>query len=375
MNVIGQVVEHKSLGEGKICDHKIRERESYIIVDFSGDQKEFQFPDIFKNIIRAKDEKFKAYVADLVQKKEDIDRKEAIIRQREIEKEQKNLIRDEPIIRKTKVGKRPKKEGKKITSTKEKGKHNKSYKGHNIAFKCNYCDGGKSSEQVGFSGICSNRTIAQNIDRGRGEWCKFQDCACRHYYDNMIDRDELEQIYENEGICYESDLLKNWTAYAGATLDEKSESVPRRIVGAKENHLAILTTVNPDMAEDKRYIFAVFLIDEVFAGDPENNEEGYVMSAPKSRYRIKLSEGEAKKMLFWNYYSNSGKKENTRWGTGLFRYMTDQMAVQVLRDIADMKKGTKYEKSADDLLKYFCSINNIDLTSIGPEVGALKQSE
>ena len=107
----------------------------------------------------------------------------------------------------------------------------------------------------------------------------------------------------------------------------------------------------------------------------ENNEEGYVMSAPKSRYRIKLSEGEAKKMLFWNYYSNSGKKENTRWGTGLFRYMTDQMAVQVLRDIADMKKGTKYEKSADDLLKYFCSINNIDLTSIGPEVGALKQSE
>ena len=170
MNVIGQVVEHKSLGEGKICDHKIRERESYIIVDFSGDQKEFQFPDIFKNIIRAKDEKFKAYVADLVQKKEDIDRKEAIIRQREIEKEQKNLIRDEPIIRKTKVGKRAKKEGKKITSTKEKGKHNKSDKGHNIAFKCNYCDGGKSSEQVGFSGICSNRTIAQNIDRGRGEW-------------------------------------------------------------------------------------------------------------------------------------------------------------------------------------------------------------
>ena len=64
MNVIGQVVEHKSLGEGKICDHKIRERESYIIVDFSGDQKEFQFPDIFKNIIRAKDEKEKRQSSD-----------------------------------------------------------------------------------------------------------------------------------------------------------------------------------------------------------------------------------------------------------------------------------------------------------------------
>ena len=45
MNVIGQVVEHKSLGMGKICDHKIRKRESYIVVDFSGDHKEFQFPE------------------------------------------------------------------------------------------------------------------------------------------------------------------------------------------------------------------------------------------------------------------------------------------------------------------------------------------
>ena len=68
-------------------------------------------------------------MADLVQKKEDIDRKEAIIRQREIEKEQKNLIRDEPIIRKTKVGKRAKKEGKKILLQRKRANITKVIKG------------------------------------------------------------------------------------------------------------------------------------------------------------------------------------------------------------------------------------------------------
>lgn len=373
MNVIGQVVEHKSLGMGKICDHKIRKRESYIVVDFSGDHKEFQFPDIFKSIITAKDEDFKAYVADLVEKKKEIDRREEILRQKEIEKEHKNIIREEPVRRKLKE-KKTKKEGKKESSIKEKNKNNKSDKGHNIAFKCNYCDGGKSSAQVGFSGLCSNKNIVKNIEGGRGEWCKFQDCACRHYYDKMIDRAELEEIYEDEGVCYESELLKNWRACAGTSFDEDGETTAKRIVSAKVNHLAILTTVNPEMVENKRYIFAVFLIDEAFAGDPDNNEEGYVLSAPKSRYRIKLSEKEAKKMLFWNYYYNSGKKENPRWGTGLFRYMTDEMAAQILRDIAEIKKGTDDEKAADNLFKYFCSVNNIDIEDIGPKKGALKRS-
>ena len=41
----------------------------------------------------------------------------------------------------------------------------KSYKRENIAFKCNYCDGGASAAQVGFSGVCSKNIIKYNIKR------------------------------------------------------------------------------------------------------------------------------------------------------------------------------------------------------------------
>ena len=69
MNVIGQVVEHKSLGRGKICDHKIRERGHILSLISLVTKKNSNSQIFFKNIIRAKDEKFKAYVADLVQKR------------------------------------------------------------------------------------------------------------------------------------------------------------------------------------------------------------------------------------------------------------------------------------------------------------------
>ncbi|MDO5010340.1 MAG: hypothetical protein Q4E31_05890 [Intestinibacter bartlettii] len=368
MDIIGQVVEHKSLGEGTICDHKIRSGASYIIVDFDGEHKEFQFPDIFKSIITAKDDNFKQYVSELVQKKQIIDKKEAMSRTLERQKEEKNLVRDEPVIRKTKVA-RAKKQNTKSTSTKVK--HSKTEKKHNIAFKYNFCDGGKSDEQVGFNGLCSSKTIIENIESGRSEWCKFGDCACASYYDGEIDRDELERIYEEEGICYESNLLKKWTARAGFSYDEDGEATPRRIVGAKVDHLCILTTRNPEDQENERYIFAVFLIDETFPGDQNTQQEGYVKS--NSKYKIKLSAKEAKKLLFWNYYHDKDGTEGTRWGTGLFRYMTDEMAAQILRDIAKVKKGTSDEKLADDFFKYFCAINNIDIESIGKKKGALKR--
>ena len=51
-----------------------------------------------------------------------------------------------------------------------------------------------------------------------------------------------------------------------------------------------------------------------------------------------------KKCSFGIITATAEKRKTQDGGTGLFRYMTDQMAVQVLRDIADMKKGYKVRK-------------------------------
>ncbi len=98
MEIKNQVVMHKSLGEGTICQYKEKGGESYIIVDFSGNYKEFLFPDIFKNIIKAKDENFKEYIIEKIAEKDNKNAKKEYEKKLQREKETKNLIRDNPVL-------------------------------------------------------------------------------------------------------------------------------------------------------------------------------------------------------------------------------------------------------------------------------------
>jgi predicted nucleotidyltransferase len=116
MDIMGKKVVHKHLGEGIISDYKVKNGVSYIVVDFSEDNhKEFLFPDIFKDFVKAKDEDFEEYAKELLEQKQkrDKEKEDAIKLQRK--KEQKNLIRDEIISNK---GRTPKRKNK-INSTKK----------------------------------------------------------------------------------------------------------------------------------------------------------------------------------------------------------------------------------------------------------------
>ena len=119
MDIMGKKVVHKHLGEGIISDYKVKNGVSYIVVDFSEDNhKEFLFPDIFKDFVKAIDEDFEEYAKELLEQKQkrDKEKEDAIRLQRK--KEQKNLIRDEIISNK---GRTPKRKNK-INSTKKTSK-------------------------------------------------------------------------------------------------------------------------------------------------------------------------------------------------------------------------------------------------------------
>ena len=125
MDIMGKKVVHKHLGEGIISDYKVKNGVSYIVVDFSEDNhKEFLFPDIFKDFVKAKDEDFEEYAKKLLEQKQkrDKEKEDAIRLQRK--KEQKNLIRDEIISNK---GRTPKRKNK-INSTKKTSNKNKKLK-------------------------------------------------------------------------------------------------------------------------------------------------------------------------------------------------------------------------------------------------------
>ena len=82
---------------------------------------------------------------------------------------------------------------------------------------------------------------------------------------------------------------------------------------------------------------------------------------------------EAKKVLFWNYYHNENAPEKAAWGQGLHRYITDEQAASILKDIVSVKKGKKDEALAQEFLERFCEINSIDISDFPIMEGALQR--
>lgn len=342
MDLINLKVAHKVFGQAIIIDCE----NSYITVEFSQGEKKFKYPMAFDEHLEMKD------IATAEIMKQEIEKiKEADAQEKKRQKESA----------KAKI--------KQIVNEELKGKKKRKFAPRmNIAFKCNFCDGGNSKEQVGFMGVCSDAIIHNNIDIEKRTWCSSKDCVCRQYLNKQISRIDLESIYENVGfVCYESQMFINWKASAGVVQTGKKKGQPMKLIQVQSNSLCVLTTRDPNSVEAERYIFGVFLVDETYEGD--NREEGYVST--KSKYRIKLSPSQAHKMLFWNYHINGNSPESMVWSSGLHRYIESVEAIQILQDSALLKRGTNDEALTNEFLDYYARINNIDITLLPKKNGAL----
>lgn len=214
--------------------------------------------------------------------------------------------------------------------------------------------------------------IKYNIEVAKHIWCCSENSDCRRYYVGELSRKELDNIYEAEedfGVCYESKMLSIWTAYAGIVQSGERKGSPMKLNKVQTNSLAVLTTREPFESEENRIIFAVFLIDDRYEGD--EREAGFVTT--NSKYKIKLTLEEAKHLKFWNYYFNSSCPDNIRMGSGLHRYLSDEQAAQILRDIVLIKEGTDDKLIAIELCEHFCKINGIDINAVPEANGGLKR--
>lgn len=241
----------------------------------------------------------------------------------------------------------------------------------NVAFKCNYCDGGAESGRVGFNGICSPEVMRYNVEHRT--WCSSADCSCKQYLEGTIDREELDKRFSGKGFgCYESVMLKEWTAKAGIYQNGENKGKPMRLLKVQKNSLAILTTRKPGSPESMRFIFAVFLVDDASAGDEK--QEGYA-KAKLTQWKIELTPQEASMMLFWNYYANENAPQLVELKSGLFRYISDSQAVQILRKIIALKKQPNEKEFAQSFLNHFCALNGIDESAVPPPNGALVRTD
>ena len=215
---------------------------------------------------------------------------------------------------------------------------------------------------------CSYELIGYNIEVARHSWCCNEEAPCSQYYDGIIDRETLDEQNDDGGfVCYESQMLRNWAAFAGFVLTGENKQKPMKLSKVQINSLAILTSREPYTPEADRFVFGVFLVDEAYEGD--NRDAGYVTTS--SKYKISLTQKEAKKILFWNYYHNENSPEKVAWGQGLHRYISDIQAASILYDIWKVKAGTKDEKLAKEFLDHFCKINAIRVDDLPVLNGAL----
>lgn len=286
MNGIGVKVQNKSYGAGSIID--ISER--YVTVRFHDSDKKFQYPEAFQTHLVCDDAKFTAHVLSLLAEKE---KSENEARRK---KEEQEREREREII-------------KRASDQNSNSKHNqkKKYPRENIAFKCNFCDGGASENRIGFRGVCSDALIEYNIYDAKHTWCSCDESDCLRYFRREMSRKQLDEFMDTEfGVCYESQMLNNWTAFAGIVQTGERKGTAMKLNQVQAHSLCVLTTREPNMPEKDRYIFAAFLIDETFEGD--NREAGYVTT--NSDLKIELSPQEARTMKFWKYHSNKNKPEN-----------------------------------------------------------------
>ncbi len=342
MDIINKTVTHKLWGCGTI----LKIDSTIIEVSFDEGVKKMQFPEAFEKFLKFEDVQCQEYAEGLIAEK--IKKAKAEQEQKRIEQErlmQQKAIREQPQKRKTKV----------IPKA-------------NVAFKCTFCNGGCSDKCIGFKGVCSDDMIDYNIEVANHTWCTDENSACFQYYNGEISREELdEQCADGGFVCYESIMLNEWKARAGLYTQGEHKGEAMKLKQVQVNSLAILTTRHPNSPEPERFVFGVFLVDDAYEGD--NQEEGYVTTS--SKYKIELTPKEAVQIKYWNYYFNANAKDNISWSSGLHRYIDDVQAAQVLRDIAKIKEKTEDEKLSKEFYEHFCKINGLDADDIPEPDGAL----
>lgn len=162
-------------------------------------------------------------------------------------------------------------------------------------------------------------------------------------------------------------IFTDWKFFTGVSKSGYNEGKPNRLIRIHKNSACLLTVRDPGQPEKNRCILGVYMVNEAFIG--KLCEDGYIPA--HSKYRLRLSEQESEKMLFWNYYFNKRCPQNMTWNTGKYRYFDNVWTAQILRDIVSLKKKPQEREFVQDFFEYFCQMNQIGKEELPKPNGAL----
>ncbi|WP_087971933.1 malate synthase [Oceanobacillus rekensis] len=214
---------------------------------------------------------------------------------------------------------------------------------------------------------------------------ELEEEALERKHEEEKDRQALEQqrreklknfkIHESSQIVFwldeeeQQNVFTDWQVFTGRVQNGKNKGQPNRATRLRPNSAGLLTARESDQTETERRILGLYMVNETFSGNL--SDDGMVPS--HTEYRIELTDQEAEKMLFWNYYINKNYPHRTTWNTGEYRYFDNVWTAQILKDIIALKTDEEQIKEAKYFLKYFCQMNALDMDNIPEANGALKQ--
>ncbi|MFA1822096.1 malate synthase [Virgibacillus oceani] len=183
------------------------------------------------------------------------------------------------------------------------------------------------------------------------------------------------KIHESSQIVFwldgeeQENAFIDWQVSAGNIQSGKNKGEPHRPARLRPNSAAILTARKSDEPEADRQIIGLYMVNEMFTG--ELNEDGMVPA--HAEFRIKLTDQETEKMLFWNYYVNKTYPHRMAWNSGKYRYFDNPWTAQILKDIIALKTDEEEIKAVERFLEYFCKMNILNKDNIPEANGALMQ--
>lgn len=172
--------------------------------------------------------------------------------------------------------------------------------------------------------------------------------------------------------CSEEELdsvFEEWKVSTGLIKSGAKEGQPNRLSRLNGQSSCLITTREADVAEKDRRIQGIFMVKENFLG--KLNEDGLISA--HSEYKLRLTEEESEKMLFWNYYVNNRYPDKMTWNTGRYRYFDNIIAAQILRDVISLRDDSEERKFVEEYFDYFCKMNLIDPEKLPKPNGTLKQ--
>lgn len=201
-----------------------------------------------------------------------------------------------------------------------------------VAFKATYNDGGAGAGLVGYRGVCSDRTILENVLTRKMTNCSDPHTPCRSFADGNFTGRRPTLSPNMAPWCYEATLFtrKPFRFGGGYFHHGEKKGMPIPMTGVEPGDIAFLTTLPPGGKQADRFIFGCFRVGpEVFL----DGGCGYIAESDGTM-DIRIPDDVARRLNFWRYFQN--KDGSHLWKTGLFRYLQPDNTEVLLTDLINL---------------------------------------